>query len=89
MRILNRSTAVHRALKSRICCRGAREILDLICVMKPRQVVYVSCDPPTLSRDLQFLAMRHYRLEGVQPLDMFPQTYHIESVAKLVRKNGA
>jgi len=68
--------------------RGAREILDLICVMKPRQVVYVSCDPPTLSRDLQFLAMRHYQLEVVQPLDMFPQTYHIESVAKLVRKNG-
>ena len=68
--------------------RGAKEILDLICVMKPRQIIYVSCDPSTLARDLKVLVERHFQLETIQPLDMFPQTYHIESVAKLVRKNG-
>lgn len=68
--------------------KGAREIIDLICVLKPRQVVYVACDPPTLARDLQLLASRHYQLESAQPFDMFPQTYHIETIAKLVRRNG-
>lgn len=63
--------------------RGAKEILDLVCVMKPRQIVYVSCDPVTLARDLNFLTRRYYRLEKVQPIDMFPQTYHIESVSLL------
>jgi 23S rRNA (uracil1939-C5)-methyltransferase len=63
--------------------RGAKEILDLVCVMKPRQIVYVSCDPVTLARDLNFLTRRHYKLEKIQPIDMFPQTYHIESVSLL------
>lgn len=63
--------------------RGAKEILDLICVMKPRKIVYVSCDPVTLARDLNLLTKRHYKLEKVQPIDMFPQTYHIESVSLL------
>ncbi|MBI2083176.1 MAG: class I SAM-dependent RNA methyltransferase [Deltaproteobacteria bacterium] len=68
--------------------RGAKEILDLLLVIKPRVIVYVSCDPSTLARDLKFLVNRHYEVEMVRPLDMFPQTYHIESVTKLVRKNG-
>ncbi len=63
--------------------RGAKEILDLVCVIRPRLIVYVSCDPVTLARDLKDLVRRHYRLEKVQPIDMFPQTYHIESVAQL------
>ncbi len=63
--------------------RGAKEILDLVHVIQPRTIVYISCDPVTLSRDLQILTRRYYRLEKVQPIDMFPQTYHIESVAQL------
>lgn len=63
--------------------RGAKEIMDLICVMKPRAIVYVSCDPVTLSRDVELLTRRHYRLDKVQPIDMFPQTYHIETVSRL------
>jgi 23S rRNA (uracil1939-C5)-methyltransferase len=66
--------------------RGAKEILDLMCVMKPRQIIYVSCDPVTLARDLNFLTRRYYMLEMVQPIDMFPQTYHIESISRLVLK---
>lgn len=63
--------------------RGAREILDLVPLVRPRTIVYVSCDPVTLARDLRELVRRHYRLEKVQPVDMFPQTYHIELVAQL------
>jgi 23S rRNA (uracil1939-C5)-methyltransferase len=60
-----------------------RRALEALMELLPRRVVYVSCDPPTLARDLKVLCQGPFRLEEVQPIDMFPQTYHIECVATL------
>jgi 23S rRNA (uracil1939-C5)-methyltransferase len=49
----------------------------------PRRVVYISCNPATLARDARML--EHYTLLKVQPVDMFPQTMHVESVALFER----
>ena len=49
----------------------------------PRRAVYISCDPESLARDLQLLAQKGFTVEGVEPIDMFPQTYHVECVATL------
>jgi 23S rRNA (uracil1939-C5)-methyltransferase len=55
--------------------------------MKPPQIIYVSCNPSTLARDLKILCEECYKLEKVQPIDMFPHTYHIETVVKMIPKN--
>ena len=57
--------------------------LEALAAMAPKRLVYVSCDPATLARDLANLRDRGFTLESVQPLDMFPQTSHVESVAVL------
>lgn len=62
------------------------KVLDTIVSMKPDRVVYVSCNPSTLARDLAYLDERGYKCLEIQPVDMFPHTMHVESVAKLVRK---
>lgn len=61
-------------------------LLQTIIAMKPERVVYVSCNPATLARDLRILEDGGFGTEEVQPVDMFPQTMHIENVVKLVRE---
>ena len=59
--------------------------LSALAALAPARIVYVSCNPSTLARDVGDLVRQGYRLEWVQPVDMFPQTPHIEAVARLTR----
>lgn len=58
-------------------------VLQAIAELSPRSLVYVSCDPATLARDLGQLQEQGYRALEVQPVDMFPQTHHVETVVLL------
>jgi 23S rRNA (uracil1939-C5)-methyltransferase len=57
----------------------------LIAEALPHTLLYVSCDPTTLARDVKEFVAHGYRLESAAPFDLFPQTYHVETVAKLAR----
>jgi 23S rRNA (uracil1939-C5)-methyltransferase len=59
--------------------------LERVLAFLPRKIIYVSCNPATLARDLKFFHLFGFRLEQLQPVDMFPYTYHIECVAEMVR----
>ena len=62
------------------------KVLDTIVSMEPDRVVYVSCNPSTLARDLNYLNERGYKCKEVQPVDMFPHSVHIENVALIVKE---
>lgn len=69
----------------------APSLIQAVLKMAPQRIVYVSCDPATLARDLKLFAEGNgeasYRLEYVQPVDMFPQTMHVECVVLMSRQN--
>lgn len=68
--------------------KGCDELcLSTMVRMKPEKIVYVSCDPATLARDLKFLCENGYQLKRVRAVDQFAQTTHVESVILLHRKN--
>lgn len=62
-----------------------RIVLETFARMNPKRIVYVSCNPASLARDIAVLDELGYHAEQVQPVDMFPQTSHVESVALLTR----
>ena len=59
-------------------------VVERIAARQPRTIVYVSCDPPTLGRDLALFARSGYRPDIVRAFDLFPDTYHLETVVRLV-----
>jgi 23S rRNA (uracil1939-C5)-methyltransferase len=65
--------------------KGCAESIDVIVGLKPGSILYISCDPATLARDIKSFCEFGYKLKRCLPVDMFPQTYHIESVSLLQR----
>ena len=61
------------------------DVINQLLELKVPNIIYVSCDSSTLARDLSLLSER-YTVDGIQPVDMFPQTYHIETVVNLTLK---
>jgi len=61
------------------------DVIEAIIFAEPQRIVYVSCNPATQARDLNLLDSK-YRVARVQPVDMFPQTHHVENVALLERR---
>ncbi len=62
-----------------------QRFLDSILKLKPSRIVYVSCDPSTLARDVAYIS-KSYQIESIQPVDMFPQTTHVETIVGLYRR---
>lgn len=62
------------------------ELIYTMLQIRPKRIVYVSCDPATLARDLKLLCAGGYKLQKVQPVDQFPHSVHIENVCLLLRK---
>jgi tRNA/tmRNA/rRNA uracil-C5-methylase (TrmA/RlmC/RlmD family) len=60
------------------------EVVDRIAERRPQVVVYVSCDPPTLGRDLARFRQHGYCVRSLQLVDLFPNTYHLEAIAQLL-----
>ena len=66
---------------------SSEEFLSSVNILGPEKIVYISCNPETLARDLHYLtATTEYRVKAIQPVDMFPHTNHIETVVLLCRK---
>lgn len=59
------------------------KVIDFVLAINPKKLIYVSCNPATLARDLQILQTGGYKAQKIQPIDMFPQTYHVETVTLL------
>ena len=66
---------------------GAKEIQRELANFRAEKILYVSCNPTTLARDIGALTGYGYKLEFVQPIDLFPHTFHVETLALITRSN--
>ncbi len=64
----------------------AKSARDTLLKLDPDRIIYVSCDPATLARDLKYFQENHYGVKKIKAFDMFPQTYHIESISILCKE---
>lgn len=65
---------------------STEKFMDAVVKLNPNRVVYVSCGPDTLARDLKYMTQRGYRVKCIQPVDMFPYTAHVETVCLLAKQ---
>ena len=65
--------------------QGIAEVTALLAAIASPALIYVSCDPATLARDLRALIHAGYRIESITLADLFPQTFHLESIVHLRR----
>lgn len=63
-----------------------QKVLESVAALGPKSIIYVSCSPQSLARDLDILSKLGYLCPEIQPVDMFPQTVHVENVARLVKQ---
>ena len=68
---------------------SSRKFLEAAIKLSPEKIVYISCNPETLARDLQALVRGGYQVKKMQPVDMFPWTHHIECAVLLQKKGKA
>ncbi len=62
---------------------AGRAVVDRLAELRPRQIIYVACDPVALARDVGLLRERGYELDALRAFDMFPNTHHVEAIARL------
>jgi 23S rRNA (uracil1939-C5)-methyltransferase len=62
------------------------KFLSSLIKLGPKKVVYISCNPTTQERDLRYLTKHGYKVTEIQPVDMFPQTFHVEAIVKLEKR---
>ena len=79
----NEGISCHTALINPPRAGCSEKMKKTLSSANPQKIIYLSCNPSTLARDISFFSKRGYKLSSVQPFDMFPQTYHIESLVKL------
>lgn len=77
------STPLRFAQDDRI---GGVDVIDAMVTMSPARIAYVSCDPATLARDVKLLSERGYALTHAEAFDLFPRTFHVETVCRLRRE---
>ncbi|WP_308698841.1 RsmD family RNA methyltransferase, partial [uncultured Thomasclavelia sp.] len=66
---------------------STKEFMDAIKILKPKKVVYISCDPTTQVRDLKYFSKLGYQGNTMIPVDMFPHTAHVETIVLIQRKD--